>query len=64
MEINGGDWKKRKKKKIVKRKVKKKKSIKRKETSIRDLWDNIINCPSIQIIGIPEEDKMNEHEKA
>ena len=44
-----------------------KKSEKKKHKKKRDqlLWDNIINCPSIQIIGIPgEEDKMNEHEKA
>jgi len=37
--------------------------IKRKENIIRDLWDNI-KCPNIEIIGIPEEDKRNEHEKA
>ena len=39
------------------------KIIKRKENIIRDLWDNI-KCPNIEIIGIPEEDKRNEREKA
>ena len=34
---------------------KKEKQIKRNEDNLRDLWDNI-KCPSIQIIGVPEEE--------
>ena len=33
----------------------KEKRIKRNEDNLRDLWDNI-KCPSIQIIGVPEEE--------
>ena len=33
---------------------KKEKQIKRNENNLRDLQDNI-KCPSIQIIGVPEE---------
>ena len=37
--------------------------IKRNEDNLRDLWDNV-KCPSIRIIGIPEEeDKKKDHEK-
>ena len=36
----------------------KEKRMKRIEDSLRDLWDNI-KCTSIQIIGVPEEDKKN-----
>ena len=35
---------------------KKAKRIKRNEDNLRDLWDNV-KCPSIQIIGVPEEDR-------
>ena len=42
---------------------KKKKRIKRNEDNLRNLWDNV-KCPSIQIIGIPEEeDKKKDHVK-
>ena len=35
--------------------------IKRNEDNLRDLWDNV-KCPSIRIIGIPEEeDKKKNH---
>ena len=27
-----------------------------------NLWDNV-ECPNIQIIGVPEEDKKKDHEK-
>ena len=40
----------------------KKKKMKRKEGSLRDLWDNI-KCTNIQITGIPEEEKDKESEK-
>ena len=41
----------------------KEKRIKRNEDNLRDLWDNV-KCPSIQIIGVPEEeDKNKDHEK-
>ena len=41
----------------------KEKRIKRNEDNLRDLWDNV-KCPSIQIIGVPEEDdKKKDHEK-
>ena len=40
----------------------KEKRIKRNEDNLRDLQDNI-KCPNIRIIGIPEEDKKNNHEK-
>ena len=33
----------------------KEKRIKSNKDNIRDLWDNI-KCPSIQIIGVPEEE--------
>ena len=33
----------------------KEKRIKSNEDNLRDLWDNI-KCPSIQIIGVPEEE--------
>ena len=40
-----------------------KKRIKRNKDNLRDLWDNV-KCPSIQILGIPEEeDKKKGHEK-
>ena len=41
---------------------KKEKRIKRNEDNLRDLWDNV-KCTNIQIIGVPEEDKKNGHEK-
>ena len=41
---------------------KKEKRIKRKEENLRDLWDNV-KCHNIQITGVPEEDKKNDHEK-
>ena len=31
-------------------------------TISEDVWDNI-KCPSIRIIGVPEEDKKKDHEK-
>ena len=40
----------------------KEKGIKRNEDSLRDLWDNT-QCPNIQIIGLPEEDKNKGYEK-
>ena len=36
--------------------------MKRTEGSLRDLWDNI-KCTTIQITGIPEEEKDKEFEK-
>ena len=36
--------------------------MKRSEDSLRDLWDNI-KCTSIQIIGVPEEEKKKGYEK-
>ena len=41
---------------------KKGKRIKRNEDNLRDLWDNV-KCPTIRIIGVPEEDKKKGHEK-
>ena len=42
---------------------KKEKRIKRNEDNLRDIWD-IVKCPSIRIIGVPEEeDKKKGHEK-
>ena len=41
---------------------KKKKRIKRNEDNLRDLWDNV-KRPNIRIIGVPEEDKIKDHEK-
>ena len=42
---------------------KKEKRIKRNEDNLRDLWDNVKH-PSIQIIGVPEEEgKKKDHEK-
>ena len=41
---------------------KKKKRIKRNEENLRDLWDNV-KCPTILIIGVPEEEKKKDHEK-
>ena len=41
---------------------KKEKRIKRNEDNLRDLWDNV-KCPNIRIIGVPEEDKKEYHEK-
>ena len=32
------------------------KRVKGKEDHLRNLWDNV-KCPSIQIVGVPEEDK-------
>ena len=41
---------------------KKEKRIKRNVDNLRDLWD-IVKCPNIQIIGVPEEeDKKKDHE--
>ena len=41
----------------------KEKRMKRKEDSLRDLWDNV-KCNSIRIIGVPEEEeKKNGTEK-
>ena len=36
---------------------KKEKRIKRNEDNLRDFWDNV-KCSNIQIIGVPEEDKI------
>ena len=36
--------------------------MKRTEDSLRDLWDNIKHT-NIQIIGVPEEEKMKAYEK-
>ena len=36
--------------------------MKRNEDNLRDIWYNI-KCPSIRIIGVPEEDKKKDHEK-
>ena len=42
---------------------KKEKQFERNEDNLRDLWDSV-NCPSIWIIGVPEEeDKKKHHEK-
>ena len=42
---------------------KKEKQIKRKEDTLKDLWDNV-KCPNIRIIGVPEEeDKKKDQEK-
>ena len=42
---------------------KKEKRMERNEDNLRDLWDNI-KCPSILIIGLPEEEeKKKGHEK-
>ena len=41
---------------------KKEKWIKRNEDNLRDLWDNV-KCLNIRIIGVPEEDKKEDHEK-
>ena len=38
------------------------KRMKRMEVSLRDLWDNIKHT-NIQIIGVPEEEKMKAYEK-
>ena len=38
------------------------KRMKRTEDSLRDLWDNIKRT-NIQIIGVPEEEKMKAYEK-
>ena len=47
----------------MKLKGKKKKRIKRNEDNLKDLW-NIVKCPNIRIIGVPEtEDKKKRHEK-
>ena len=32
------------------------------EDNLRNLWNNV-KCPTIQIIGVPEEDKKKDHEK-
>ena len=32
------------------------------EENLRDLWDKV-KCPNIQIIGVPEEDQQEGHEK-
>ena len=36
--------------------------IKRNEDNLRDLWDNVKGT-NIRIIGVPEEDKKEDHEK-
>ena len=41
---------------------KKEKRIKRNEDNLRDLWDNVKGT-NIRIIGVPEEDKKEDHEK-
>ena len=41
---------------------KKEERIKRNEDNFRDLCDNV-KCPNILIIGVPEEDKKEGHEK-
>ena len=41
---------------------KKKKWIERNEDNLRDRWDSVKH-PNIRIIGVPEEDKKNDHEK-
>ena len=41
---------------------KKEKKIKQNEDNLRDLCDNV-KRPNIRIIGVPEEDKKNGHEK-
>ena len=42
---------------------KKENRILKSEDNLRDLWDNV-KCPSIRIIGVPEEeDKKKDHEK-
>ena len=46
----------------MKQRGKKKKRIKRNEDNLRDLWDNV-QCPNIQIVGAPEENKKKGHEK-
>ena len=46
----------------MKQRGKQKKRVKGKEDHLRNLWDNV-KCPSIQIIGVPEEDKKKGHEK-
>ena len=38
------------------------KRMKRTEDSLRDLWDNIKHT-NIQIIGVPEEEKMKAYDK-
>ena len=38
------------------------KRMKRTEDTLRDLWDNIKHT-NIQIIGVPEEEKMKAYEK-
>ena len=44
-------------------KRKKEKRSKRNEDNLRDLWNNV-KCPSIRIIGVPEEeDKKKDHDK-
>ena len=46
----------------MKQRGKKEKRMKRNEDNLRDLWDNV-KCPNILIIGVPEEDKKEGHEK-
>ena len=47
----------------MKQRGKKEKRMRRNEDNLRDLWDNV-KRPSIQIIGVPEEeDKKKGHEK-
>ena len=41
---------------------KKEKPIKRNKDNLRDLQDNA-KRPNIRIIGVPEQDKKNDHEK-
>ena len=39
-----------------------KRRIKRNEDNLRDLWNNVKHR-NIRIIGVPEEDKIKDHEK-
>ena len=48
--------------KITSEEQNKVKRIKRTEDSLRDLWDNIKRT-NIQIIGVPEEEKMKAYDK-
>ena len=46
----------------MKHRGKKKKRIKRNENNLRDLWDKV-KCPSIRIIGVPEEEDKKRRRK-
>ena len=45
-----------------KQNTEKKNRLKRKEGSLRDLWDNI-KCTNIHITGVPEEEREKEPKK-